>query len=361
MKKKTKRRGRGEGACFFSEANNYWVARAVIGGERIERTAPTKGEVLDKIRLAREQGVPTDGAKTSLKQYLHHWLEGVCRPSVEASSYARHEQTARLYVAPYFGKHLIGRLKTRQVEEVFQRMRGDGVTEGNIHSTRGLLSMLLRHAQACEVIDRTPALPRIRKSKAPIAPFTPDEVRKILKAAQGRRAGVIFPLAIGTGMRIGEILGFGWQHVDFNTGVLKVERSLARGKTWYLKSPKTARGRRSIALPPFALEALRVFRAAHPQETETAICSRSGKLLPMNDILAGLHKPVLRDAGVPYRKFHTFRHTHASELLSRGVSVVEVARRLGDRPDVVLSTYAHWIPSGEDIPARLEEIYGENQ
>jgi integrase len=61
----------------------------------------------------------------------------------------------------------------------------------------------------------------------------------------------------------------------------------------------------------------------------------------------------------PSRKFHTFRHTHVSELLSRGESVVHVARRVGDRPEVILKTYAHWIPgSGKRIAGRLEEMYG---
>jgi integrase len=62
---------------------------------------------------------------------------------------------------------------------------------------------------------------------------------------------------------------------------------------------------------------------------------------------------------VPYRKFHTFRHTHVSELLARGESVVDVARRIGDRPDVVLKIYAHFIPgAGKRIATRLEEMYG---
>jgi hypothetical protein len=56
---------------------------------------------------------------------------------------------------------------------------------------------------------------------------------------------------------------------------------------------------------------------------------------------------------------YTFRHTHVSELLARGESVVDVARRVGDRPDVVLKTYAHFLPgSGATIGPRLDEMYG---
>jgi hypothetical protein len=51
--------------------------------------------------------------------------------------------------------------------------------------------------------------------------------------------------------------------------------------------------------------------------------------------------------------------THVSELLHRGESVVDVARRIGDRPDVILKTYAKFIPgNGTRIANRLEELYG---
>jgi integrase len=49
-------------------------------------------------------------------------------------------------------------------------------------------------------------------------------------------------------------------------------------------------------------------------------------------------------APVPTLRFHDLRHTHASLLLAQGVPVVDVAYRLGDSPETILSTYAHFIP-----------------
>ena len=52
------------------------------------------------------------------------------------------------------------------------------------------------------------------------------------------------------------------------------------------------------------------------------------------------------------------RHTHASELLSKGESVVDVARRIGDRPEVVCRVYAHFIPDDSDrLTSKLDEMY----
>lgn len=44
------------------------------------------------------------------------------------------------------------------------------------------------------------------------------------------------------------------------------------------------------------------------------------------------------------RPFHDLRHTHASLMLAHGVPVVDVADRLGDSPEMTLSTYAHFVP-----------------
>src|SRR5262249_23709292 len=69
--------------------------------------------------------------------------------------------------------------------------------------------------------------------------------------------------------------------------------------------------------------------------------------------------PSTKRAGVPYRKFHTIRHTHISKLLADGLSVVKVARRVGDRPEVIHKVYAHYVrASGDRITTKLDELYG---
>jgi integrase len=72
-----------------------------------------------------------------------------------------------------------------------------------------------------------------------------------------------------------------------------------------------------------------------------------------------VYRKLLAAAGVAYRKFHTFRHTHVSELLSQGFSLTDVAARIGDRPDVVARTYAKYLPKASThITNRLDRMYG---
>jgi integrase len=88
-------------------------------------------------------------------------------------------------------------------------------------------------------------------------------------------------------------------------------------------------------------------------------CTSTGNYIGRGNSIKKTYAPLLKAAKVPYRKFHTFRHTHVSELLKAGESVVSVARRVGDSPEVILRTYAHYLPgSGPRIARRVEELYG---
>ena len=45
---------------------------------------------------------------------------------------------------------------------------------------------------------------------------------------------------------------------------------------------------------------------------------------------------------------HEFRHSHASYLISNGITAERIAYRLGDTVEVALKVYAHLFPETED-------------
>jgi integrase len=65
--------------------------------------------------------------------------------------------------------------------------------------------------------------------------------------------------ALLTGMRRGKILGLKWGDLDLTRGLLSVKRTLSRGAVggFSLGLPKTAHGKRTIVLPPSAVERLK--------------------------------------------------------------------------------------------------------
>jgi integrase len=69
-------------------------------------------------------------------------------------------------------------------------------------------------------------------------------------------------------------------------------------------------------------------------------------------------KPLLGLAGLPDIRFHGFRHTCATLLLTRGVHSKVVSEMLGHANiSITLETYSHVIPDLGDITERAQATY----
>src|SRR5262249_18000217 len=96
-RKRGKRRGRGEGGVFYSEAKGCWIARAAVGVQPSgkprykEVSAQTQGQALTKKRQAEEDakaGRLPEGKPMTVGQYLTHWQDNVAKPSVRETTWA---------------------------------------------------------------------------------------------------------------------------------------------------------------------------------------------------------------------------------------------------------------------------------
>jgi len=369
-----RRRGRGEGTVHWSEAKGCWRARAIVGQKPSgaprykEVTAKTKGEVLAKMRQAEADAKAGRGTSgDTLGAYLLDWLNNVSKPSVDVSTWASYERCVRLHMIPRVGGVRLAQLRPAHIESLFASMHQDGVSGGHAKKVSEVLSSALEYAVGSGRLPANPAasVPKPKPDAKEIQIFTPAEVQRIRQAAQGHRLEAMFVLAIATGAREGELLALGWEHVDLDAGTIAIRRTLDQidGRFVLKEKPKSKRGLRDVHLPRFAVAALLAHREAMRAEghlsAPVVFCTSTGNFIGRSNFVRKVHRPLLAKSEVPYRKFHTFRHTHVSELLARGESVVDVAQRVGDSVEVILRTYAHFIPgAGKKLAGRLDEMYG---
>ena len=163
---------------------------------------------------------------------------------------------------------------------------------------------------------------------------------------------------------MGELLALGREHIDLEAGTITIRRSLAPVKGGFvLKEPKSKRGFRVVELPRFCINALREhlkrLLTDGQVSAKTIFCTKTGHFISKSSFVRQVYTPLLERAEVPYRKFHTLRHTQVSQPLAEGESVVDVARRVGERPEVIRKTYAHFLPgNAERLTSRLDALYG---
>jgi integrase len=154
-------------------------------------------------------------------------------------------------------------------------------------------------------------------------------------------------------MRRGELLVLRWQDVDKKRGALAVRRTLTRDKDdhWQMGEPKTAAGRRSIALPASCVAALKRHQR---QQTERMMKHRD--IWQMTDLVfdrgdgAALHpnlpyealQRLAPDLKLPTIRFHDLRHTAATLALADGIHPKIVSERLGHSSiKMTLDRYSH--------------------
>lgn len=136
---------------------------------------------------------------------------------------------------------------------------------------------------------------------------------------------------------------------------------------WSHPAPKTDRGRRSVALDPRTVEALRAHRkrqaeeklALGPAYTDQGLvfCSEDGE--PIHpDRASKLFAKHVAASKLPRIRLHDLRHTHATLALQAGVHPKVVSERLGHSSiAITLDTYSHAIPAMEaDAAAKVAAL-----
>jgi integrase len=343
-----------------------WVFRAVVGFRPdgrlryVEGRARSQAEAVRKKRAVERTGRQADAARVTVGEFLRRWLEEA-KANLRVSTWASYERVLRLHVVPHVGGIPLAQFATADVNRLYAKLAKAGVTPGNTRKTAEVLASAMEAAvrEGSIVVAPTRGAAKPRVTRPVVDVFTDDEVRAILIAAAGHRLEALFVVGIATGARAGELFGLETDDVNPEAGTLHIRRSLDEtGGEFRLQPPKSKRGVRTIALPAFACDALARHlngRAAGPVFTDS-----DGGALRKSNFVRRDWRAVLRAAGVPYRKFHTLRHTHASRLLAAGVDPAEVAKRLGDSLSVLLTTYSHWMPTGQDTAARIDAIYGDS-
>jgi integrase len=152
--------------------------------------------------------------------------------------------------------------------------------------------------------------------------------------------------------------------VDLNEGRIAIRHTLVMvdGKP-AMAEPKTAKGRRSLALAPEVLDTLRAHRAHQAAErlswgacyidSGLVVTTEDGRLMHP-ETLSGLFVRQARRAGLPAIRLHDLRHSVASILLARGVHPKVVSDMLGHATiALTLDTYSHVIPSLQQEAANV--------
>jgi integrase len=374
------RRANGEGGVSRRKDGSY-MARYTIqlpsGRKRKVIYANSHEEARKKLTEAiaeRDKGLVYDSGNVTVAEYLERWLEDSVRGSVKVTTHASYDALVKNHVCPTLGGTKLSVLTPAHLQALYRAKLDEGLAPKSVKHLHTTLHRALKQAVRWGLVPRNVAAavdaPRVRTPE--MRPLSPAEARTLLDAARGNRLEALYVLAVTTGMRQGEILGLGWEDVDFEARVVRVRRTLTLAKGGpRLTEPKTRGSRRSIRLTASAVEALERHRERQDREGavsgddwnawDLVFCTRRGTPIRRDTLHAKHWKPLLRRSGLPDIRFHDLRHTCATLLLTKGVHPKIVSEILGHSSiAITLDTYSHVIPGlGEAAASAMEDVLGD--
>jgi integrase len=359
---------------------NRWgiVLETRKDGRRKQKWSTFKGtkraaqKRLAELITEREQGTYVEPSKQTVALYFEEWLRDWAPAKAGPKTLERYVQLAA-HIVRAFGGRPMQQIRGGDLNRLYLDLRAKGLAPRTVKHVHVLVRRVFGHAVKQGDVKIDPCT----QIDAPTAPFKEAPVlrsEEIPTMLNGVRNTVLYPIAVvalGTGMRRGELCALRWQDTDLDGGKLEVRQSLEQTHKGGLrfKEPKTKRGRRTISLAPSVVDCLKVH---HREQLELRMRLGLGK--PPADALVFSTfdgKPrspnplgkkfadAMTACGLPHVSLHTLRHTHASILIREGVDILTISRRLGhSSAAITLGVYGHLISSKDGAADVVEKILG---
>lgn len=323
-----------------------------------------------------QNGLVVDGKSLRFSEFTEIWKRDYGSKELAPTTYKRYCRMLETRLLPYFGHFYINKIRPTDIMKFYDLLEKDTQLvrkSGNngaktkkplsgktILEHHRLLRAMLHKAVYWQLIVANPA-ERVQAPKArkPKRRSYDDEQTKILLenleqlSVEETKYKVAIILTVFTGVRLGELMGLEWQDVDFQNGIISINRSsqYLSDMGVFTKTPKTESSIREIAIPEFIISLLEEYKLWYEEEksiygelwtnSDRLFVQVDGKPMHPSSISKWFVKYV-STIGLPVINFHGLRHTNASLLVAQNVDIAVISARLGHAQiSTTLDFYVH--------------------
>jgi integrase len=395
--KKQTRRGNGEGG-IYQRKDGRWCGQVTVGydedGKQKKKTmyGKTRDEVAKKVIDASYRvnngtlAAAVQAEPITVGRMLDSYLWTFKKPAVSDVTFEGYLNDAKIHIIPEFGEVRVDSLTTTAIQQFLNdKHYKQGLSVRSVKGIRSLLNQAYAHAiLSLKLVTvnpvsgtNAPKLSRVKSErKEPAKAISVNERAAILKAAENdlRMRAALTTLML-TGIRVGEWLAMTWGQVDFQNGIITIDRALTRvceydesgeltGRAVVVGDTKTYSSVRKLKVTPVVTDVLREWREALPGHMRSK--KTTAKLLAPDAVVFPNDLGQMRTYNgfrTTYRRFmdkhrlgnyslHCFRHTFATMYLESGINPKVVQKLLGHKDiETTLRIYSHVLPETFDKAA----------
>ena len=306
---------------------------------------------------------PCSGSSITVDKYFRLWLDKI-KLEVRPNTFRSYYGNMTNHIIPYFENNviLLKELSAQDLEKYYRfklepKSKLDGsesLSRTTIKHHHQNMSKALSDAVREGLIEFNPATnaktPKAEKFRGEY--LTPSQTEELIVLFKNSAIEVPVTLCAMYGLRRSEVCGLKWKNVNFETRSILICETLQENTGGaYTDTTKTESSHRCLPMTDNIYNLLLDKKETQKEKrkilgnyymSSNYVCTMdNGRPITPGYLTKNFHK-IITKSSLPDIRLHDLRHSVASNLLSKGFSVVQVADFLGhESPNTTLKFYSH--------------------
>lgn len=325
-------------------AGTYSLKREAVAAAKKKEVELSRGSDVDLLGM-------------SFADYYHYWFNTFKKNTVSLGRQRNYLHTGEL-IKDFFKDKRPNEIR-RSDYQVFLNQYGKDHAKSTVEKVAGACRAAVRSAIDDDIITKdftkNTKLVYNKAHERKVEYLSEAELRRfkavLLSDMDRHNTGRFMILtAIYTGMRKQEVQALTWNDIDFDNRTITIDKAW-NDQEKNIKSTKTENSNRTIPVNP---ELLRYLKLLRENGSDKVFANKFGSLAT-SSALSKLIRSILKKAKIEKKgfAFHSLRHVHVAYLLSKGVDIAAISKRLGHaNVTITLNRYAYMM---EELKARNDE------
>lgn len=292
-----------------------------------------------------------DYSNITVAQWLDIWYE-TKEDEWKITSQLQRQNAIKYQMKPLLGKYKLAELDKATYKRAYINVLAKKYKPSSVILFHKLFKVAVNAAVDNEILTRNRFNNiKIEQEEAADNFLTAEELEKLISAAEQFENITNYTLLLTlsyTGVRKGEAQGFRWTDFDSEKSTITVNRTRDNKG---VRSPKTKRSIRTIYISDRLTAQLKKYKIwckslklsfgkSFSEDEYIFLSHQTGEAITDNKGKYALDR-LIKKLEIKRISIHGLRHTHASILVSKGVPVPTIAKRLGNTAEMINNVYGH--------------------